>query len=131
MQCDLNNFCRYWGGITTFLWGIWVWREKGQKEREAAERESARIAESRRIGDDSALSRTATEDIHRGNAHYGPDRLSQRPKGPDARKGALLAAVGRGTMIPIRDRQGGPVQRVRVDVRRCEMSWFTSPSELA
>lgn len=37
------------GACVTFAWGVWVWKENADEEREAAALESARYADSRRI----------------------------------------------------------------------------------
>ncbi|MCH9697399.1 MAG: hypothetical protein K0U68_04770 [Gammaproteobacteria bacterium] len=37
------------GAVISFLWGVWVWYDKSQKERVSAAVESDRIAETRRI----------------------------------------------------------------------------------
>ncbi len=37
------------GACVTFVWGVWVWEDNADEERDAAAAESARYAESRRI----------------------------------------------------------------------------------
>ncbi len=37
------------GAVASFIWGVWVWDDKSKKELVQAEKESLRLAESRRI----------------------------------------------------------------------------------
>ena len=37
------------GACVTFIWGVWVWKDNADEERDAAAAETARFAESRRV----------------------------------------------------------------------------------
>jgi|SRR5262245_58742610 len=37
------------GACVTFIWGVWVWKDNADEERDAASAETARYAESRRV----------------------------------------------------------------------------------